>query len=102
MCLVTLHPVHANYPCILQPPPFEPSTPNGKPPQPIVKQPTPGHKTSLPPNVDQADATGSICGSPTTTVVPPNHATPTQHNGGPKAEFYNSTLVFDFMLAKQI
>ena len=100
MCLVALLPVHANYPCILQHPPSKPSTPNSKPPQPIVKQPTPGHKTSLPRNVDQADATGSAHRSPMTTVVPPNHATPTQHNDGPKAEFYNSS--FNFTLAKQI
>ena len=102
MCLVALLPVHANYPCILRPPLSEPSTPNGKAPQPIVKQPTPNHKMSLPQNVDQADATGSACRSPMTTVVPPNHATPTQQNDGPKAKFYNSTLVFNFMLAKQI
>ena len=75
MSLVALLPVHANYPCILQPPPSKPNPPNGKPPQPIGKQPTPSHKMSLPPNVDQADATGSACGSPMTTVVPPNHAT---------------------------
>ena len=42
---------------------------------------------SLPQNVDQADATGSTRGSPVTTVVPPNHATPTQHDDGPKAKF---------------
>ena len=48
---------------------------------------------SLPPNVDQADATGSAHGCPVTTVVPPNHATLTQHNDDPKAEFYNSALV---------
>ena len=77
MSLVALLPVHANYPCILRPLPSEPNPPKGKPPQPIVKQPTPSHKMSLPPNVDQADATGSTCGSPMTTVVPPNHATPT-------------------------
>ena len=100
MCWVALHPVHANYPCILQPSPSEPNTLNGKPPQPSFKQPTPSHKMSLPPNVDQADATGSACGSPTTTVVPPNHVTPTQHGDSPKANFYNSILVFT--LAKQM
>ena len=77
MSLVALLPVHADYPCILRPPPSKPNPPNSKPPQPIVKQPTSGHKMSLPPNVDQADATGSTPGSPMTTVVPPNHATRT-------------------------
>ena len=76
MHLVALHPVHANYPCILRPPPSELNTLNGKPPKCIVKQPTPSHKRSLPPNVDQADATGSAHRSLTTTVVPPNHVTP--------------------------
>ena len=55
----------------------------------------PSHKTSQPPNVGQTDATGSDRGRPVTTVVPPNHATPTSHNDGPNAVFYNSTLVFD-------
>ena len=54
----------------------------------------PSHKTSLPANIDQTDATGSAHGSPTTAVVPPNHATPTLHNDGPKVALYNSTLVF--------
>ena len=45
--------------------------------QPIVKQPLPNHKMSLPPNLDQIDATGSARGSPATAVVPSNHATPT-------------------------
>ena len=70
MSLVALLPVHANYPCILRPLPSEPNPPNGKPPQPIVKQPTPNHKMSLPPNVDQADATGSTRGSPATNSCP--------------------------------
>ena len=77
MSLVALLPVHTDYPCILRPLPSEPNPLNGKPPQPIVKKPTPSHTTSLPPNVDQADATGPAHGSPMTTVVPPNHATPT-------------------------
>ena len=55
----------------------------------------PSQKMSQPPNVGQTDATGSARGSPVTTVVPPNHATPTLHNNGPNAAFYNSTLVFD-------
>ena len=84
---VTLLPVRANYPCILRPPPSKLNTPNGKPPQPIIKQPTPSHKTSLPPNVDQADAVGSTHRSVLTTVVPPNHVTPNQHGDGPKAIF---------------
>ena len=56
----------------------------------------PSHKTSQPLKVDQTDATGSARGSPTTTVVPPNQATPTQHEDGPNVLFYNSTLVFNF------
>ena len=77
MSLVALLPMHTNYPCILQPLPSKPNPLNGKPPQPVLKQPTPSLKTSLPPNVDQADATGSARRSPATTVVPSNHATPT-------------------------
>ena len=48
MCWVALHPVHANYPCILQPQPSEPNTPNSDPHNPssdnqhlATKHPTP-------------------------------------------------------------
>ena len=91
MSLVTLLPVHADYPCILQPPPSEPNPPNGKPPQPIVKQPTPSHKMSLPPNVDQADATEA----PQQQLSHPTMQLPPNTIMEPKAAFYNSTLVFD-------
>ena len=37
------------------------------------------------PNVDQADATGSVHGSPMAMVVPPKHATLTKQGNSPKA-----------------
>ena len=48
--LVALLPVHANYPCILRPPPSEPTKLNSSHPQPIVPPPMPSHKTSHPQN----------------------------------------------------
>ena len=55
----------------------------------------PSHQMSQPLNIGQTDATGSACRCPVTTVVPPNHATPTLQDDGPNAAFYNSTLVLD-------
>ena len=76
--LVTLLPVHANYPWSSNLRPLNQLTQNGDPHNPSSNN---QHlATNVPsPNVIQADVTGSACGSPATAAFPPNHVTLTQH-----------------------